>query len=823
LRHAPSAAASRYTVCAIQRPESQIQCFKEIADISDSPAIVTYSRIIDDQSPVIHTDFVPIVANNDDRISLPDIIIVHRDGTVRRISGDLQEVRWTCSSVPKADQRVLPPEVIFAHWVRHADASTALLRKRDDILRECPASRSSFLVLVYRDGDHQESGLRNGVCEVPTNLRNGLTSARSTRWLRLLVSNPIPGSERWSSAQNLQINLCARSARLSISATNVLINYDLSAFVPEVIFNLALDEGHSSLYPLTASLAAGALRAAIQIYDMKYQSIQDRHELITKTRSRGTDDSARKAVRFISYFAKINVLVAVRGRNLISFTIGRTRTKGGSTFRRQGLLIDSLGHSAYGARRVNTLADAELRPGFSKAVFPPNLLEQAGWEARQKILNDLVLENEADEFERKMTFELRNSAAAGANQLIEASSISLPSDGHFMNHDKIRYLLSKIFHAFPNPSAVGDGQEEINLDVAFFPPNLFKWLARHSHLTTFEIERALSSQMPHLRLQPGAVPRSIMGQDPSLSLLADYLQGENLVGLDETLMVVKLLIIDAVAKAQRASPFEQLFLKESQSMALDEPIANQREAPYCDSQLDAAASGWSTECATAMNGTLGKLNGFSPSKVTSVIRAHLSTEESLALIQYLRQQIFRSGFTSSFPSFSSTSDDTGLPLETTASVLSSCMDALGPLGFLGTFDGGMWEGLVPDLRGEISLALGGLEEATYLKGVLQEMVRYGNQVTSTEDLTAEPLTKLSGNLGSKAEIIMSVYAEPAEERGRDHHEPSALLPLSLKAENAVTRSKKRKGGGEVVGRSGRELQYLKNRNVGRYSFERLVL
>ena len=821
MRCAPRSVATRYTVCAIQRPECQIQLFEEVTGRSQIPTVATYSYSIDAQNPVILLDFVPLVPNRGEPESIPDIIIVHRDGTVRRISGDLKEIRWICASVQKSDQRTLLPDVVSAHWISYAEASTALLRRRDDILRECAASASSFLVLIHRDGDHEESGLRAGVFEVPANHRNGLTFASATSWLRLMISNPIPSFERWSSAPDVQISFHASSARLSISSTNALINYDLSAYIPEVVSKFPFTEGHSSMFPLTASLAAGALRTAVQIYDMKYQSIQRRYELSTKRRSRGPE--AGKAVRFISYFAKLDVLVAIRGRSLISFEIGRTRPNHGNASRPQGLLIDALGHNTYGAGKVTVPAEAELRPGFSEAIFVPNSLEQAGWEAEQKILDDLVQKDKVDEFERRMAGELQRSVAAEASASLKDPSVALPMDGQFVKQAHIRYLLSKIFDASPIPSTVGEAKEEISLVIAFFPPNLFRWLARHDHLGSFEIERALSTQASHVRMQPGAVARSIIGQEPSLGLLAVYLQNANIVGLDESLMVIKFLIINAVARARRASPFEGL-LKEPRQMAVDDFIPKQTEDPASERQFGATATGWSAGCVTAMNETLMKLDGFSQSRVTSAMCEHLSTEETLTLIQFLRQQLFRSGCTSSFPSSSGTSEDLVLPLELTASVLSSCMDALGPLSFLrSASDRDIWDGLIPDLRSEISLALGSLEEATYLKGVLQEMVRYGNVAMSTEDSPTEPSTQIRGETGPKAGMIVKVYAEPAEEHGRDLQEPSALLPLSLKAENVVSRSKKRKGGGEILQRSGRELQYLQSRNAGRYSFERLIL
>lgn len=797
--------------------------FKETIGPSDIPVITSYSHILDDQSPVIYVDFVPSVGSEGESEFPADIIVVHRDGTVRRVTGDLQETKWTSQSVSTASERALPPQIISAQWTSFADASTALLRKRHDILQEVAASRSSFLVLIYRDGDHQESDLRAAVFEVPAHLPQGPIGAHSNQPLRMLTSNRIPDSERWSSIQDIQIHFHASSARLSISSRDALINYDFSSYVPEIVSSLSLEQVHSSLFPLTDSLAAGALPAAVQIYNLKHQSIQARYGLDAPSRRRGRGLNARKAVRFISYFTKLDVLLVLRGRSLISFNVGRVRTQDGSSSRPPGLLIDSLGRNTYAAARITPHTAGGLKPGFVKQIFVSNLRGQDHWEAQQKILDALVQKSDVEGFERSISSELRGpTAAAEDHSSITNSPLVLPGDDQFVSFDRIHYLLSKMFRVSPGALNIGEEETQRGLIIDFLPPTLFQWLARTNHLGTFEVERALSNQTSQVRLERGAVARSIIQHDQSLRLLADYLEGANLLDLDEAVMVLKFLIIDAVANTQTTSPSEQLLLKDSISMPRDESMTDVEEAPTSESPFSGDASGWSNQCINAMNATLEKLQGFSPWKMTSAIRTHLSSEESLALIQFLRQQLFRSGHTSSFPNLARTSDSTVLPLEITASVLSSCIDALGPLGFVGACsDGGLWGNLVPDLKSEISLALGGLEEATYLRGVLQEMVRY---CSGTECLARDSPTQLLGNADSRPGNIMTLYAESSHDvTGQDLHEPSSLLPLSLKAGMAVSRSKKRKGGGEVVERSARELQYLKSRNLGRYSFERLIL
>jgi hypothetical protein len=821
--HPSGSISSRYTACTIQQSECEIRCFKETPKQLETPEISTCCYPIEDQTPPVYIDFIPIITDRGGPDPLPDILVVHRDGTIRRISGDLQETRWVCASVAETLSRALSPEVLSAHWINYAEASTALLRKRDDILKGCAASESSFLVLVYRDGDHQESGVRFSVFDVPVTLRNSFNSSNHGQRLQLLLSNPLPESKRLSLAADLQIDFHAPSARLSLSSRNELINYDVSAYVPEVSCKLFFEESHFSLFPLSGTLAAGALRSAVEIYDMKYQSVKAHFDLNTKSRRRGPEDSARKAVRFILYFAKTNTLVGVRGRNLLTFNLPIQRTKRRSSSQAESLLIDSLRYNTYVSARVTAKAHAGLGPGFSKALFVPNQLEKAGWEARQKKVDELVHNNEVEEFERFMVNELENVAVEDSSSK-DPSHLWLPSDEQFVASEKIRYLLSKIFRPSTTSPTVGAGETGACVIIAFYPPRLMKWLARHNYLRTPEIERALSDEHSPKQLKLGAVADAIVGQDPSLSLLAEYLGGANIVGLDEVVTMVKILIKNEVTMAQTRPPTQRLLLEDSHTMALDEADSYRQDISSSQSQSETTAGGWSGESMTALNRALEIFYGFLPFNITSAIRMHLDIDEILALIQFLRQQLFRSGHTSSFPSFSAASNGDVLALEITVTILSSCIDALGALTFLGaTSNQELWQGLVPDLKAEISLALAGIEEATYLKGVVQEVVRYGNAATSAQVRPSGSFRQHLGEEDAEAGNFTWDHAEPMDEHIGDLREVSSLLPLSLKMEDEASKTERRREGGEVVAKTRREMQYLRSRNIGRYSFERLIL
>jgi hypothetical protein len=823
-RLAGKSATIRYTVCALKQPEIQIQCFEERSDKSIAPIIQKQRIDLDDESPPLYLDFVPNTSPGTESEAPPDVIAVHRDGRVRRVLGTLSQTRWISQSIPTNQNRALPPEVVSAHVLGYEETKSALLKRREDIIQTCPAAETSFLVLVYRSGDHQESGLNFGVFEVPNTLPNHNALATSSQRLRLLVSNPIPESVRWSTTEDLQISLQGPCARLSISSRKELLQYDLSTYTPTVCSKVVFQEQYSSLFPLTSNLAAAANRSAVQIYDTKYQSNQARYKLSTRSKTGGSAEAARKSVRFVSFFAKIKTLVAFRGRNLITFDLDRAKADPNDSSGGDSLLINSIGKGAGTSSKLKDSSAKEVGPSFSKFLFERNQAADTEWESQRKVLDGLVQEQRLNDFERMMAADLTGSSAE-QKSASETMDPMLPREDQFVSYEKTTYLLSKIFN-LSRSRFDGASQERNTSDlvITFFPRRLFKWLAERNLLGTYEVERALSDQSFQAQLKPGAVAQAIMNYDPSLLSLKEYMGGTNLSSLNEIALVLKMLIEKALATARTGSSKTQLLLEGPDSMALDRPVIDGNEVRDMEVDSNTKAENWSDEAAIALNLALDKLMGFSHTKITSAMSAYLETEETLALVQYLRQQLFKSGHTSSFPSLPAPTNENVLPLELTVSVLCCCMDALGPLGFLGpTFEDDLWQGLVPDLKAEISLALAGIEEATYLKGVLQEMIRYSTTVTSAGCLGMDASPDVLAVTNSDVGKIQRIYGESLDEPGPQQHGRPGLLPLSLKAENTISKTKKRKGGGEEFQRSGRELQYLKSRNVGRYSFERLIL
>jgi hypothetical protein len=168
--------------------------------------------------------------------------------------------------------------------------------------------------------------------------------------------------------------------------------------------------------------------------------------------------------------------------------------------------------------------------------------------------------------------------------------------------------------------------------------------------------------------------------------------------------------------------------------------------------------------------------------------------------------------------------DPVLSLDATSKILLGCVDAVGSLGFLA--DGSQDDFLarvIPELKSETALATQGLEEASYLRGILRETIRYAQ--SADKEFLGDSTTSLTEGAAPtvpKPGTIITIYSEPTIDQG-DIETKSGILPLSLRAENTIALTKMRKGGGQVKDRSLREVREMENRNKGLYSFERLVL
>ena len=250
-----------------------------------------------------------------------------------------------------------------------------------------------------------------------------------------------------------------------------------------------------------------------------------------------------------------------------------------------------------------------------------------------------------------------------------------------------------------------------------------------------------------------------------------------------------------------------------------------------------------------LNTSIQRLHAHPLPTTTLSLRSTLSRLDLTSLIHHLRISLATGGFTSRFtenpPTPISPHQTTpSLSLDTITDMLTAAVDAIGPSGWISATDDQQQQqqqggsGLVSDMKLEISAALAGVQEATYLKGILREYLRFTESATKS--------TTKSNNKGNKSTAVAKTNApEEEEESSHIRHEKlngadllvfttagaeeedgsDKMLPLSLKASSAadVEKTKVKQSTGEVQTRSNREIGYLRRKAVGKYAFERLIV
>jgi hypothetical protein len=467
--------------------------------------------------------------------------------------------------------------------------------------------------------------------------------------------------------------------------------------------------------------------------------------------------------------------------------------------------------------------------------------------SQEQRLDEFASKGDVTSFDELMAKELCTSL--DATEVIDDGTFQLPRRLLHVAQSKVDYLVSKVFAPLSDIElGVNESAETGNyLKIVMPTTKLIHWLILANQLTDQRVEKALqrmrSSQA--FAVRPGAVALALTRDQPSYEMITDYLKHSPSLPLSETLQAAKLLLADLVANTitdlprtslqEGATKHEMSFSEDA--MPTDpgddgeavQTLALSLKLPSDNTLMPSAAL-------AALLIALQGLGSHASQDVTTGLRSQLSQAEILSVVQVLRQQLFHSGHTSYLPTppSSATSspklgdthaEGTLLSLDCILKLLSSCLDAIGPVGFLAQSENDDFlEKLIPDLKSEISFAFEGMQETNHLQGLLREVIRYGDSVQggnhSHVTKPQSPQSKLEGQ--QKRGTIVTLYSEANVDQG-DVDGREWLLPLSLRANNVVSETKVRKGGGQVSKRSRRDILRLQDRSVGKYSFERLVL
>lgn len=592
------------------------------------------------------------------------------------------------------------------------------------------------------------------------------------------------------------LKLTKRTCLLDLVRDGLEITIDVNKIVPSVIRKVKKFSSAASTYvDVTEDIRLYASQDDLQLYNRSFSSLLAVKEYSKQgepKRDRITD------LRLLAYFPHLKRAVGYTKNYLLSVDLLAAST---FDFKQNSLLIGNVLRGS-GARSSLGGDNATVSIGKTVKKASPN-----GWKSISTDLRALVDRHDITGFEDAFLTLVEHDAGR-----------------EFLSGVPAEFVLSNMFVV--STTNIGEFGRGPTLELSFFAPRLLKWCIQHGFLTDQAVHRALSSQQQRPSWLPlGSVVNSLFQHDTSLDVLEHYvLYSPYIEPRILILLVRKLVSMILTSTSSRLSAIE------------DAPMADD------DGHLVALSSSGPSLRNKAQNCLLHSLNLLSfagGATVTRQFRDMLSQNDTLALIQLLRQQLFQGGFTrrpdsglyptppastngevnDSHPNMTSQ-----LSLPSIIVLLNGCIDTIGPLGIL---DSGadatqtqFLERLVPDLLSEVQSAVEAVEESVDMQGMLRETLRYVRSVQKHEQNTGRDHSTLHTTRSVRRGQIRIVYTEPEgdEETGVQ----LTALPISLRARENLDPYKIRKGGGQVSRRSKRETGMLMDRTRSAYSFERLV-
>lgn len=848
LRRKLANGVKRQTFVAVKK---DIKAFTEESGAggTSAPVISSSTYTVDDsKSPTIFVGIVPGLDTEDENTDSFDVLAIHRDGRVRRLSPDLESQRW--SQRHSAIAQGADYEVHGCFLLEFDDAKKSLLKRRPDLVSLAAGDSlisggddpSILLLVSYPAGAEQISlsEVRIQAFSIPAQVpgRN-LDESQQMRHL-MTVNLPNIGGERIS-CDNMNWQFHCGSAGLNLSFEKGFVNFDLSQYTPATTSKFILDaEDFSSVMRISPQTVIGAGKSMIALYDTQYKSIQ--RSIVTDDLPSTATNSARTT--FINYFAKLDLVVATKGNSLLAFDLGSSQSISGIPGKRSrdGLLIDAIGRG---------IGSASHWEGVSKK-HRSNEIAALGLDSSEDI-------EKWNKFSREVRQCAKNKDGHGFDRAVQAycgtgDSQAFPSPGQYVNTETALFLISLIF------SVASDGNidklsasSSINLSVTIWPTQTCEWLISLGLLYPGNVEAALRrAHKPRIlpQLPIGTFTKALQDSDPSLQRLISVLQGPAAAfSADELSHALKIFL--TLARSSVISTEED---ESPKALTNGEEVA-----ANSTTELSQASSSSSTASIqtifTGVNSCLLKLNAHPHQTTTTSLRASLTRTDLISTIHHLRLSLATGGHTTRFTETPPTPISPALttpllPLQTIIALLNAAVDAIGPSGWVSISPADYNTAaassdpeeaaslrdiaLIAEMKSEVSAALAGVEEASLLTGFLREYLRYAKSVDSraltNTTTTTDEASKLSATTSTAVRHeklngadLLVFGAQDADADGEGGDASGKLLPLSLKADKGVSRTKVLKGTGQVVQRSKREMGYLRRKAVGKYTFERLVV
>ncbi len=813
----------------MKSPNPQIICFSETSPTkSDPTSNISINTIkLERQSPVVTLDTISASGDDVHGPSASELLAVHGDGTVTCYSQDLGSEEW--STQDSLNQQSAPiSRVEDAVVVSLHEAWQTILKSREDISASLSNGREeadvSLLLLTTRSSPNEGRGgygtLSLQILYIDSwNMKARKLSVGTVRNAKELISLSIPEPQEFSSPSS-EFFFHIASGTMYQSAGGKLAIYDFTGSIPRLAHKLDLAQDiRTSYLRLSSNLLLCSNEDHLYVVDLPYCSLQAQIELkeLHKAKKREDEDTIKADFKLVSFHAPSDLAIALDGRKLLAIQLPATTSHSAGARKkrkRDGLLVNAIGRGS--TFMTNPPSGPIVSAGNVKSLgtYIPQSTAHDSWSHQTSELHRYRSLNDADGFEKTAASLL----GIAINEREKRNR--KPTNHPRLDRQKVHCVLSGMFSVTKPEHEVGSeaGDARNGLQVRLLPRKLCDALIEHGVFNASHIETSLKhtgALSKNSKLAPSAFMQALAEWDISLGLLSSFLTSTILLSSAELVHILAVVTRDS--NATRSTEDPKLLMNGGGEGEYDDVqmlLTNGETTHKSSSPSPELASSDHSQRILIL--TMKRLYVIPPASVARALRSALSTTQLRILVDTLRMEIARSGWLSPYEERLEALDPEhhdNNKICYIAHLLSCAIDSIGTGGWiLGTSN---TDELVETsdtlsyMKAEISAVLEGIEEATYLKGMLGEMLLCGKETLRSPVKVSKPNETHRMALSAKPVTIAL-------------EEVSNALPLGLKPAQVLSFSKVGTGG-ELMKRSARDIGRQKSKMVGKYSFERIAI
>ncbi|KAL8948525.1 MAG: hypothetical protein Q9222_005293 [Ikaeria aurantiellina] len=812
--------AQSVTYCSIRDPQPRLISFHEETKkrVSYGGQLKTFKTDLPNVGVLVVGIECIATHQHDEGLTEIDVLCIYEDGRVLCYDQDLTSRKWDARIATTQDSHLGSPKmhVVQATTVRTEQASRTILCERGDALAALDSNRTTYgqqmLLLTTRlaldaNIDSQASlDLRIVAIKDIRSTDSEVTSARPR--LEQLASLTIPEPKEAHHKTSLWQTHPSSGMLYQLAADSLLV-YDLAVLAPRLVHNIRIPESMDvqSFIRISSDIVAISNENRIFVVGSQFSSFQAMYELRvprkTRPNPREHDDKqsitlTQDASQLLSYHSPSGSAIVLQGRNLLAVDLTKSVKSEllSRKRKRKALLIDDIGQGS--------LASAEKRHPSNSITATPKVLgnlvnpklESTRWKDQKKTLDDALEKGDSPEFDRLMVSMLGDIKGGRSYDATTSSAPEFVLD----------YIIGKMFLTFSLEIAHDskDFRFLSGLRMHSMYEGSWRQLVRKGLLTTNLVEASLKRQgmiSGNNVLSHEALVQAHADQDPSLGTVLALLQSSCMIKVPEVCHALKITVGKFEMLTTSVGLKSSTYMDDNFCPGKDAGKETQLTIPNTDhgtlrksDELD--------HLHNLLDAIIAHCGVSSAMTVTKALRRQLSTSELRRVLDILRMKLAHHGWLSPYIEHSPTAEfSEQLPnnkISMIAKLLNCVVDSLGTHGWL--LNGGITHDSsdatesVSYMQAAVSAALEGIEEATYLQAMLEDLLLCGKSA-----LNSRPTPAQGPRIGQRS-----------------------ALPMGLKLDQNVSLTKVG-AGGEIQRRSQRDIGKLKSRRVPEYSFERITV